>query len=878
MIKARLIRFSKWFAGCLLGICLLITLLLYIFKDEICGYVVSQVNGYLKTEVTVQEVDLTFWSTFPYISVDFNGVFVRDAFKKTGTHDTLFVSDQIRMKFNPWDLWNERYNVKSLEIADGQLNLKVRKSGEVNYDIFKKSSNKSSHFHLKLEQMGMHGMNVSYVNKISGQQYHTKVDDLQLSGAFSDEKFTMEVTSAIHIREARSGEVVLVSNQPATCEMKVDMNMKDTLYSIPSAVVRVSDLPFHLNGWMNNDSLMFQLAAQNLELKDVVNKIRMHGLEDAQPYDGSGKVSFKLTLDGENKTDVPVNMRCSFGVENGSLVDPVQKLRISDIYLNGSYAKQSNKREELKVSAFRLRTPAGPFYGSFRVTEFTCPHIVGKAKGKLNMGFVHDLFRLPYFAKIKGYLRLDSDFDVRKEGSGVQLQKCEGEIELLGLHAQLEGDKRHFKDMRGTCYLRNNEAGIDRLSLNVGQTDLELDGVFRNLIAYIGGNGELGAEVHVRSRNIDVSDLGMTSKEEKIESPKSFVLPENIAAELTLDVGSFRYESHVFKKLISSLGIRNRRILFRDIQAHHAGCDMRGDVQIEERSPEYFYVQTNLVTDNMSFRELFREWNNFDQDVITEQNISGKAEAKVHLEAPFDFETGLISQKLSAQVYMKIKDGKLKDVGAFQSIIKSLDTKTARAIIGKENIRQLERKLKSLDFQTLENTFYIENEKLVIPEMLISSSVMDMQLAGNHTFTNKVDYRFAFRFRDLKEKKATEFGEEMDDGTGVRVYLRMTGDLDNPTIIWDRQAMKEDAKAKREEEKRNIKSMLKTEFGFFSKDSTVQEYQPKKQQSEHISIDFDQPQPAHINEEKRKPSKVKNKLNDWKKESEKQKQEEIEFD
>ena len=150
-MKKRILKITKWFFGIVLGICLLITGALYFFKDEICGYVVGEVNKHLKAKVSVSEVDLTFWATFPNVSVDFNDVFIQDSYSNSTKRDTLLYSEQIRLKFNPIDIWNEDYKVKSIEVKPGSLQLKVRKNGETNYDILQESKDSSnSKFEVRL--------------------------------------------------------------------------------------------------------------------------------------------------------------------------------------------------------------------------------------------------------------------------------------------------------------------------------------------------------------------------------------------------------------------------------------------------------------------------------------------------------------------------------------------------------------------------------------------------------------------------------------------------------------------------------------------------------------------------------------------------------
>ena len=96
---------------------------------------------------------------------------------------------------------------------------------------------------------------------------------------------------------------------------------------------------------------------------------------------------------------------------------------------------------------------------------------------------------------------------------------------------KLIDDKRTFRQMNGAMYLRNDEAGIENVSLKIGTTDLAFNGVFKNIINYFKKDGNLTANVEVKSKFIDVQDLGTTSKEEKIQEEKKIydkIKEENI--------------------------------------------------------------------------------------------------------------------------------------------------------------------------------------------------------------------------------------------------------------------------------------------------------------------------------------------------------------
>lgn len=887
-MRKRLLKITYWFFGIVLGICLLITAGLYFFKDEICGYVVAGVNKHLKAQVSVSEVDLTFWGSFPNLSVDFNNVFIRDSYETATVRDTLLYSDRIRLKFNPVDIWNEDYNVKSIEVEPGTIQLKVNRNGEVNYDILKQTQDTATtKFELKLEDVSIEEVRFSYINKLTGQTYKTGINEMSLTGDFTEKQFTLHAKSDVQVRKARSGNVTLISNKPVSFDLGILVDKEKDRFEIKDALVYLSNLPFKVHGIVDPDLIDFEVHSKDIQLADLVNNLSVAQVDDIKKFEGTGMVFLDLFIKGKNDRTSVTDVNCDFGVKNGSLTEPIKRLKINNINLKGEYSNEGGPDKEfLRLSDMRFTTPGGPFSGNLLLTHFDQPNFEGNANGNISLNMLHALFHLPFVENVDGNLGLKAEFEVQgfvqpNESMDYAIRKCEGEVDLKNVNLKLKDDKRTFRSVNGALYLRNDEAGIDHVSMKVGSSDLAFDGVFRNIVKYFENEGNLNADVEIKGSFIDVQDLGTTSKEEKIQDGRDFVIPNDIEGSVFMEVGEIKYEEHRFRKLLGNMLVKDRRLEFPSVSLRNADADVQGSLIIEERSPEIFHITTQVQSDNLQFKSLFREWNNFHQEVIGENNIFGKAQAKVYFEAPFDLRSGVISRSIRSQVYLKITDGRLKNVDAFKSITESLKTNSARMVIGKDNIAGLEKKLLDLRFETLENTFTIENSQLVIPAMLIHTSALDIETSGTHTFDNRIDYRFAFRFRDLKDKsQMTEFGEEVDDGTGMRVFMRMHGTIDDPIIAWDKTSRKQQAKENREAEKETVKSMLKSEFGMFKGDSTVKTYQQKEGPKETLKIEFGPVKtedPIDLQKKPKKDSKIKNTLKNWKEESDKSKQEEIDL-
>tara|TARA_R110002072_G_scaffold238939_1_gene396620 strand:+ start:5671 stop:8337 length:2667 start_codon:yes stop_codon:yes gene_type:complete len=885
-VKKRIVKISKWVVGITFSLFLFISLVLYFFKDDIINIVIKEMNSHLNTKVEVAEVDLAFWGSFPNLSVDFNSVFIKDSYVNSSNLDTLLYSEKIRLKFNPMDLWRENYTVKSIEISDGTLKMKVNEEGEVNYDIFKKvnDSTETDAFEVNLEEVGFVNFGYAYINHTTNQEYRTLINTMSLKGAFNSSVFTTKAEADIHVLSARSGEVTLISNQPSQLDIVVNVNTDSSVISIPESVIYVSELPFNFSGEVGPNGFNFNLNGKNLSIKDVANRLAMTQSDDVKKFEGQGVLKFNLDVDKKTGNKSPIRVNCSFGVKNGNLRIPSSKIAINKLTVAGFYSNEGGKKKEkLELKKITFKTKGGPFKGTLLLTQFAAPIFKGNADGLLDLEVLHALFSIPSVDMLQGTINLSSQFVIQGnqnlDGSmDYDIKKLEGSVKLNNVKSKLLRDKRVFDSVNGLIYLRNNEAGIDNVSLKIGSSDFKVKGVFNEMVDYFKGTGSLLVRLEIKSKNISMQDLGTDSKEGKIKKERAFILPNNISGKMYLDVEKLTYENHRFEKIKGNMTISGRTIHFPRVSLVNGGANIRGSLTVEERTPEIFYISSQLVSKNVNFVNLFKEWDNFNQNIITSENIEGLAQANINFEAPFDMRGGVISNAIRAQIGIQIDDGRLKNVGTFTSIIESLKTSSLKTILGKENIVVFGEKLSDLRFDQLKNTIIIKNSVLTIPLMSINSSAINIEASGRHTFDNEIDYRFGFRFRDLKKKQESEFGEIIDDGSGFRVFMKMYGNLDNPTIEWDRESRKEIAKQNREKEKQNVKSILKSEFGLFQNDTTVKNYIKEVIPKEELIIEFDPLKSLDTiieNEEPKKDTKMNRWLEKLKKQAEKEQNEEF---
>jgi hypothetical protein len=865
-----LFKILKWSLGITTGIVLLISASLYFFHDRICELVLKEVNNELVEPIQVSEVSLVFWGSFPNLSIDLKDVYIQDRFSKSNSKDTLLQAKNIRLQFNPIDLWNEKYNIKYLEVTEGSLNLKTNANGEANYDILKPAKTTSSNkFDLKLKRICINNLRLVYQNATTNQQYKTTINNSMFSGNFNSDNYKLKAECDLFVNKIKSGEVVLLANKKATFAIEILVDNKTGTFQLPNAQINIEGLPFLVDGNVTKDSLSFKVHSKDILLTDLVNKLSLDEKKEVAKFEGEGDVYFDLAINGAMESTTPMKVNCQFGIKNGNLTEPTNHMKASDISLVGNYSNEGGVEDEyLKLERLNFKTAGGPFSGDLIIKNFSNPTYKGKANGNIDLRIVDGIFKFPLIDKIIGKLKVNASFLVKQSKEDVIVQECSGAIQLSNVQIKLEDDKRTFDQINGRISLLGNQIGIESTSLKVEKTDFNIAGTFNNIFNFINGSG-----INLISNITNVADLGTTSKAQKIEGNRIFALPDNIMGHVDLQLAQLTYENHRFNNVSGRMLIEGRRLNFPQLSCTNAGAVLSGSLEICEKTPEVFYLKASVHSKNLLFKPLFKEWHNFQQSVITDQNLSGTAEASLDFQAPFDLRSGVILKGIQSTLLLKVYNGHLKNVESFKDIVSSLRTKTGKLVLGNNNINEFEKKLSDLSFQTMENTIVISNGIIQIPKMKIVSSAMDMDVSGSHSFDNVVDYRFAFRLRDIKQQvKNTEFGEIIDDETGFRVYMRMYGPLENPKIEWDKTAKFDQVQLTILEEKQAVKSILKSEFGLFKKDSTVNTYVPKEVPKEEIKINFNPkikgdktPEKNPVKDEKpNKDSRIKKNLQKWK--------------
>lgn len=827
-----------------------ITVIIHIYQDDIKQYAISELNSYLKTDVEVQDMEVSVFYDFPNASIQFENVFIADAFEDSKSKDTLLFAEQLFFHFNLMDIWSGDYKVKRASAHHGQLNLKTTESGDVNYAIIAETTDTldaDKNFEFLLELLKLENIDFSLKNKSTNQDYEVNIEDALIKGDFAATEYRLLAEGDLHVKRLKSSSLTLLADKAAKLDLALDINTLKKSYQFKKGNLGIEDMQFNISGAIDSAAIDLTVVGKGIQVSQLVSSIMPDEVEDSKKYKGEGIVNFIGHISGAlSRVEMP-SIDASFALENGSLVEPENNLKIHDIHLMGSYTNAyGDRKENLDFNNFSFKLLNSHLSGTGRIEDFAQPELITESKGDLDLVTFHKFFKFKNVEELGGNVKFDLSciirfFDPEYRRDKFEILRSDGSIALSKVVYKSTLNGIRYTNISGDILVKGKDAAAKDLSIQTQQSDLLLNGAMKNFVSYIDGSGSLGLIASLESSQINLDEFLGPSNKEKEGPPTLFELPGDVNLNIEMHLNKFHWDNHVFTDITGQFLLANRKATVNKMELKTLGGSVKGKLVLNNLLENGNVIDGEMVFNQINTKALFVEWDNFQQNAITDQHIAGQISGNVNFLLLFNPYFSLVEEKILAVSDLKIINGELNNLETMKAITDYMRSNKALKMMLNKHIDRFEEKLMHLKFSKMENRIEIKDRRITIPKMTIKSNALDVDLFGWHDFDNNIEYHFSFRFRQLKTKpEYTEFGKIEDDGLGITIYLTMFGSIDEPQFSLDSDERKNDIKESLANEKSTLKSMLKTEFGLFQKDSTVKSIAPdNKKEVEFIYYETD---------------------------------------
>lgn len=773
----------------------------YLFNENIGAITLNNIKGQLTVDCSADNIRLNILKSFPYISIELKK-FKLD--EKSGfDNDTLLFAEKILIEFNLLQFMRKDFRLKRIIIKDGKLNIKyLNKSG--NYNVF----NSTGESNINLDDLKFYNTVIEYTD--SNTNIVTQAEQLSINLLQSEKNKKLLAKGRVIM------DSLIVTKRNYVNQKKIRLNlslilMKDKIKINPS-VLEIEDLYKNIEGEISNrNNISLSIKGENQKINSIIYCTPDYLQKIYTSFEADGIINYTAKIKGIINKNTHPSFDMNFKIENGSLKTKTN-FEFKDGVVKGSINNgeiQNLSSTEINISEFSAKAKNSTLNGAFSIYNLNDPLLkTSSFISTWNLGEVNKYFNKSPFKNLSGKLFVTTDYSGKiafnpKFKTHFLNASHTSIMDFSNVTFLYQDSTLPFIIRDAKAKIINSISYISLLDFTIGDSDFSFKGEIKDLPQFIIDNSQNILEINgdLNSTYIKFDELIAKRNAEKNKKLTS-IFPNWCKFNLNLDIENFSQKDIHLSSLQGKINYKNLFFSFDSIQANIFNGLLKFSGKFYEYNTDHISLLSNMQVENINIRNLFSVFSNFGQSFIQDHHLKGLVSGNLVLHTNWepDFKFNPSSLEVSANYI--IEKGELIEFAPLNKLSSYVHVED----------------LKNVKFSRLENTLEIKNELITIPKMNINSSALTVSLSGTHKFNNEIDYQIQLLLSELLSnefrKKNTDIEHSIEknkDGLS-KVYLKMTGNTNDPKIYFDKIYVKEQLKEKLNKEKETIKEIIKEDI------------------------------------------------------------------
>ncbi len=833
-------------------------IIVHFFQDEVIRFVIDGINKQVTSRIQVQSAHFSVFRKFPNASVEFRHVEMSPAqnfdvlsFDAVYSRN-LLVAERVFAELNLFRLLKKDFRITKIEIQNGNINMLTDKNNQHNFIFWKTSENvnPTDTTIIELQNVTLRNVNVYYSHKRSNTVISLHAEKSRINGRFTSRQYSLGTDWSGMVQYFSVDGNTFIKNKPMELSGKLDVD--NNTFSILESTLSLAQVDMDVSGGFSTGDVVdldLHVTGKRLDYPSLVSVIPEQYAGQLHNYPGKGVFNFSVDVTGIAGTGKNPHVEAKFSMANGLVTHSQTKVKLSDLSFSGSFTngtKNQGTTTAVHVQNFGFKISNGSIKGSLLLQDFRKPSITLKINGNTDLEQLYRFVPLKQISHISGQANGNLTASVRlkkpylSKADDITQLTVEGPLTLDDVSIRLNNQPYRFSRINGALQF-DKYVNLKGLSFVLNDNDFLANGHIEKLFPYLLGQSQtMHIEANVASRNLCVDSLlysgkpspSATTTANNSEGP--LLLPENITFNTNLTVENFRYRNVSANRLKADLAYKPRMMAVHSVTFATMSGNVTGSGTVANDAADNIRLLGETTLSHIDIRQMFQTFNNFSQNVVRAEHLKGALSGDISFAIGWDNRMRLRNSDIEVESSLELTGGELT---GFEPM-----TNLSRFVALEE--------LQNVRFSTLHTRVFIKDGEITLPETNIETSAFSISGSGVHYFNNSYTYRVKVLLSELLAAKARKNKRENheneyteDGGKRTAIYLKVIGTGEDFKISYDKQSAKESVAADIKQEKQNLKSILKDEFGWFKKDSTlVQPATPNNTGKLRFSFDEDNPQ------------------------------------
>lgn len=790
--KLTLRKLLTWFAGILLILIILLATAPYLFKDKIRQIVESSINNSINATISFEDLDLSFFRSFPKADVIIKNTKVLNKAPFKG--DTLFYANELHLKMNLTEVFksaDETMQLHSISVANSNVYILTNKDGVSNYDIAvkKESSEETSEhssFSLGIQDYKVENLNVLYYDASS--QIKMKIDSIYHNGSGNFKEQTLDLDTHTKALVSLEMNATNYMNKLAVAmDAVIGIDIDNQKYTFKENKGFINQLPLEFDGFIqmigNKGNQLYDVSFKTptSSFKNLLAILPAQYSGDLENIQTEGNFDTKGIVKGTlSKTTIPT-FNISFQSKNAMFKYPSLPKSVENINVNSSIVNTTGKLNDTQINVheltFTIDQDVFNARGNISNIEKN-PTIDIKAKGVVNLDNVAKAYPVSLEEQFSGILKMDvnSHFDMNSiEIKEYQNIKNAGIISLNGFKYEGKDVAKPFYIDKTSISFNTNTMKLNEFKAQTGDSDINVKGNLDNFYGFLFKGEVLKGNFSLEANQLDVSDFMVASEKttEETTSKEVVKIPAFLDCTFNATAKKVTYDNVNLSTVTGKLVIKDETVDLQNLKMNAFGglIKLNGKVSTKNEIADF---NMGLSLKNVSIEESFSNLEMLQSIAPISSVVGGKMNSTIKL-------SGNLLNDLTPN--LKTLSGDLLSL-LFNTKLKATNSKMI-SYLGEE-IKFID--VKKLDFENIKTQVSFKNGGVTVKPFKLKYKDIDIKVAGTHGFDQSMNYNLQFNVpaKHLGSEITnliSKFSKKEQNKIGsVPINANLTGSFSNPKL------------------------------------------------------------------------------------------------
>ena len=770
-------------------------------KASIIKKVTSKVNDRVNGQVTIGDLDASFFRTFPFPSVQLSDVRIRDSMYSEHKHEFL-IAKKLFVRIELKSLFTNNPEVGKVIVEKGSIYLFTDTAGRNNLYILK--SKNASEAELKQSTPTYPDFTLKDMKVVFESQERNKfhyLDIKKLKAVVDNKKeysfISMNTELLVHSLAFNTAKGSFVQNHSLKGKFELKINSGTKEIFVNSSNLKINNHPFSITAKFDPKSVMpefnFFIETKQINYKVAsamvtpVIKQKLDSFNIERPFDLNVKVEGLMKQ--RNKSKVTAIMQ----VINNTVTSPIGTF--NNCSFTGVFSNELNKNlprtddnSGLSFTKFTGTWESLPLKaGIIEITNLKDPFLTCDLKSEFPLTAVNDLTGSATMKFTQGSGKMDVLYKgpIGKNDSARKDASIFGNVSFEKAIIKYTPRNLSLTNCSGTLEFKDKDVLIHRLKASVGSSDLLMNGSVKNLVSLIDKNPELLVlDWNIFSPKINLSDFKPFLAKRAavtVQTPASVKkgllktanqidkMLKDGNVHLSLKAKEMFYKKFTADNVAADVVLMESKIILNNVSLNHAKGNVALSGSLREAGEfNNMLLQVNII--DVDIPKIFHSFDNFGQDAITDKNMRGTLSANVSIAGALTDKAEFSKEGLSGIIDFSVKNGELINFEPIQKISKSAFKN---------------RNFSDIRFAELKNIIEVNGSAFKINHMEIRSTAFSLFVEGIYDAKKGTDMSIQVPLSNLKKRDADY--EPVNKGrSGASIRLRAkTGEDGKLKISWD---------------------------------------------------------------------------------------------